>query len=112
MGHFPSRLSWHCQSALTLRRRKHSKLNRKIRKIRKTWIDVHSCPSFHLAVETVQNLFLQSRKSCHTPSPPAFDGKRTSFCPIVRSGYFYSCREGICLVEGSQILKSKGWIQS
>src|SRR5882672_5556682 len=69
MDHLPFRLNWHYQSALVLRRREDSKLNRKTHKIRKTWIDVHPCPSFHLAVETVQNPFLQCRKSCHTPSP-------------------------------------------
>src|SRR6266852_7736731 len=76
MDHLPFRLSWHCQSALALRRREHSKLNRKAHKIRKTWIDVHPYPSFHLAVETVQNAFyLQSRKSCHTPKPAGVRGQ-------------------------------------
>src|SRR5712672_1091114 len=69
MDHLPSRLSWHCQSALTLRPPKHSTLNRKIHKIRKTWIDIHPCPSFHLAVETVQNLFFAKPEKLPHPKP-------------------------------------------
>src|SRR5712671_4556805 len=112
MDHLPFRLSWHCQSARTPRTRKYSKLNRKIHKIRKTWIDIHPCPSFHLAVETVQNLFFAKPEKLPHPKPAGVRLKELSFRLIVRSGYFYSCREGICLAEGSQILKSKGWIQS
>src|SRR6267154_2646113 len=41
----------------------------KTHKIRKAWIDVHSCPSFHLAVETVQNLVFAKPEKLPHPKP-------------------------------------------